>query len=178
MPPFLAAFFTPIASPNPRKLATNRRADLFSQVDRIQEVAMCKPNRPLTQGGAAFGGAGFQPALPEDVHPRQARITVAEVERLEAEMDTMNEDLPPLRSFVLPGGGRLNAELHICRAVCRRAERACVALARVESVPPEAVHYWNRLSDALFVWSRWASRVTGSPETLWEPNRAASGLSE
>jgi cob(I)alamin adenosyltransferase len=48
----------------------------------------------------------------------------------------------------------------------------------VESVPPEAVHYLNRLSDALFVWSRWASRVTGSPETLWEPNRAASGLSE
>jgi cob(I)alamin adenosyltransferase len=51
-----------------------------------------------------------------------------------------------------------------------------VALARVESVPPEAVYYLNRLSDALFVWSRWASRVTGSPETLWEPNQSASGL--
>ena len=114
--------------------------------------------------------------LPEDVHPRQARVTGAEVAKLEAEMDTMNADLPPLRSFVLPGGSRLNAELHICRAVCRRAERACVALARVESVPPEAVYYLNRLSDALFVWSRWASRVTGSPETLWEPNQSASGL--
>ena len=87
----------------------------------------------------------------------------------------MNEDLPPLRSFVLPGGSRLNAELHVCRTVCRRAERACVALARGRSVPPEAVRYLNRLSDALFVWSRWASHVTGSPETLWEPNRAASG---
>jgi cob(I)alamin adenosyltransferase len=116
--------------------------------------------------------------LPEDVHPRQARVTGAEVARLEAEMDAMNAELPPLRSFVLPGGGRLNAELHVCRTVCRRAERACVTLARAESVPPEAVRYLNRLSDALFVWSRWASRVTGSPETLWEPNRAASGLSE
>jgi cob(I)alamin adenosyltransferase len=113
--------------------------------------------------------------LPEDVHPRQARVTDAEVTQLEAEMDRMNEDLAPLRSFVLPGGSRLNAELHVCRTVCRRAERACVALARVETSPPEAVRYLNRLSDALFVWSRWASHVTGAPETLWEPNQSTSG---
>jgi cob(I)alamin adenosyltransferase len=116
--------------------------------------------------------------LPEDVHPRQARITGAEVTRLETEMDAMNAGLPPLRSFVLPGGSRLNAELHVCRTVCRRAERSLVSLARAETIPPEALHYLNRLSDALFVWSRWASRATGSPETLWEPNRAASGISE
>ena len=66
--------------------------------------------------------------LPEDVHPQQARVTDAEVARLESEMDRMNEELPPLRSFVLPGGSRLNAELHVCRTVCRRAERATVAL--------------------------------------------------
>jgi cob(I)alamin adenosyltransferase len=116
--------------------------------------------------------------LPEDVHPKQARVTDAEVARLETEMDRMNEGLPPLRSFVLPGGSRLNAELHVCRTVCRRAERVCVALAREESVPEEAIRYLNRLSDALFVWSRWASRVEGVAETLWEPNRAASGDSE
>jgi cob(I)alamin adenosyltransferase len=114
--------------------------------------------------------------LPEDVHPKQARVTDAEVAQLEKEMDRMNEDLPPLRSFVLPGGSRLNAELHICRTVCRRAERVCVALARVEKVPGEAVRYLNRLSDALFVWSRWASHVTGTTETLWEPNQSATGL--
>ena len=113
--------------------------------------------------------------LPEDVHPQQARVTDAEVAQLEEEIDQMNKYLAPLRSFVLPGGSRLNAELHICRTVCRRAERACVSLARVEGIPPEAVRYLNRLSDALFVWSRWASHITGSPETLWEPNQSASG---
>ncbi|MGO9259727.1 MAG: cob(I)yrinic acid a,c-diamide adenosyltransferase [Bryobacteraceae bacterium] len=114
--------------------------------------------------------------LPEDVHPKQARVTDAEVAQLEAEMDLMNADLPPLRSFVLPGGSRLNAELHICRTVCRRAERVTVTLGRTESVPPEAVRYLNRLSDALFVWSRWVGHVAGAPETLWQPNQSASGL--
>ncbi len=116
--------------------------------------------------------------LPADVHPKQARVTEAEVVQLETEMDGMNRDLPPLRSFVLPGGSRLNAELHVCRTVCRRAERACVALARLEEIPAEAVRYLNRLGDAAFVWSRWASHVTGVPETLWEPNRSASGRSD
>jgi cob(I)alamin adenosyltransferase len=116
--------------------------------------------------------------LAEDVHPRQARITDEEVVQLEAEMDHINEELAPLRSFVLPGGSRLEAELHICRTVCRRAERAAVALSRLESLPQEAVRYLNRLSDALFVWSRWVSHVTGAPETLWEPNQPASGLTD
>jgi len=112
---------------------------------------------------------------PEDVHPRQARVTDAEVEQLEHEIDAANAELEPLRSFVLPGGTRINAELHVARTVCRRAERLVVALARREPVPPETVRYLNRLSDALFVWSRWANRVLGEPEVLWEPNQAASG---
>jgi cob(I)alamin adenosyltransferase len=114
--------------------------------------------------------------LPEDVHPQQARVTDVEVAQLESEIDRMNSELPPLGSFVLPGADRLSTALHICRTVCRRAERATVALGRVESVPPEAVRYLNRLSDALFVWSRWASHVAGAPETLWEPNQSSSGL--
>lgn len=113
--------------------------------------------------------------LPEDVHPKQPRVTEIETARLEAEMDRMNQDLAPLRSFVLPGGSRLDADLHIARTVCRRAERACIALARLESVPPEAIRYLNRLSDAFFVWSRWAGHKCGAAETLWQPNQAASG---
>jgi cob(I)alamin adenosyltransferase len=123
-----------------------------------------------------FNVGSILATLPEDVHPRQARVTDAEIARLEAEIDKMNESLPALRSFVLPGGCRLNAELHVCRTVCRRAERICVTLARTEPVDGEIVRYLNRLSDALFVWSRWASHTLGVPETLWEPNRAASGL--
>ncbi len=115
--------------------------------------------------------------LPEDVHPKQPQITSAEIEQLEHEMDAANDSLAPLRSFVLPGGSRLDAELHVCRTVCRRAERLLVRLAREQSVPEEAVRYLNRLSDAFFVWSRWANCLLGTPETLWEPNAAASAQS-
>jgi cob(I)alamin adenosyltransferase len=113
--------------------------------------------------------------LPADLHPQQARITAADVAQLEREIDAMNAELPPLRSFVLAGGTRLNAELHAARTICRRAERLLVRMAREEAVPEEAVRYLNRLSDALFVWSRWANLVMGVGEVLWEPNEAASG---
>ncbi len=113
--------------------------------------------------------------LPKDVHPKQARITPGEIEQLEKEIDRMNAELLPLRSFVLPGGSRLNTELHACRTICRRAERLAVSLARDEETPAEAVQYLNRLSDAFFVWSRWANHRLGVPEVLWEPNKAASG---
>ncbi len=113
--------------------------------------------------------------LPEDVKPKQPQITSVEVQQLEREIDSMNADLPPLRSFVLPGGTEINAALHVCRTVCRRAERLCVTLARQESVPEFAIEYLNRLSDAFFVWSRWASAQVGAAEVLWKPNEAASG---
>ena len=115
--------------------------------------------------------------LPADVHPKQPRITAGEIDQLEHEIDAANQDLPSLRSFVLPGGSRLDAELHICRTVCRRAERLLVQLAEAEEVPAESIQYLNRLSDALFVWSRWANHVLGASETLWEPNAAASAHS-
>ncbi|MBI3682591.1 MAG: cob(I)yrinic acid a,c-diamide adenosyltransferase [Acidobacteria bacterium] len=112
--------------------------------------------------------------LPEDVHPKQPRVTPAEVEQLEREIDAMNGPLGTLRSFVLPGGSRLNAELHLCRTVCRRSERLAVALSREEEMPEDAIRYLNRLSDAFFVWCRWVNHKLGAPEVLWEPNRAAS----
>jgi cob(I)alamin adenosyltransferase len=112
---------------------------------------------------------------PEDVRPNQARVTEIEIRQLEIEIDRMNADLAPLRSFVLPGGTRLNTELHACRTICRRAERIAVALSRAEPIPPEVVQYLNRLSDAFFVWSRWVNHVLGVDEVLWEPNQSASG---
>lgn len=118
--------------------------------------------------------------LPADVHPKQPQITMVEIDRLEQEIDLANQQLPALRSFVLPGGSGLDADLHICRTVCRRAERLVVHLARESStsessVPVEAIRYLNRLSDAFFVWSRWVNAELGCKETLWEPNAAASG---
>ncbi|MDO1560050.1 cob(I)yrinic acid a,c-diamide adenosyltransferase [Brevundimonas sp. 2R-24] len=97
------------------------------------------------------------------------RIVASQVERLEAEIDEANGALEPLNSFVLPGGSGLAAHLHLARTVCRRAERAAVAL--VESgaaVSPEAVKYLNRLSDLLFVLSRTANG-NGAGDVLWKP---------
>ena len=109
---------------------------------------------------------------PGAVRDRQPRVLAVQVERLEAEIDAANRDLSPLRSFVLPGGSRLNADLHVCRAVCRRAERRVVALVRSDPGSDLPLRYLNRLSDAFFVWSRWASQCSGLPETLWQPNLA------
>ena len=112
---------------------------------------------------------------PGTAHPAQPRVTAADVSQLETEIDLMNADLPKLRSFVLPGGSRLDAEMHLARTVCRRAERILVALSRVEAVEEDGLRYLNRLSDALFVWGRWACVQGGSAEVVWAPNEAASG---
>jgi cob(I)alamin adenosyltransferase len=113
--------------------------------------------------------------LPADVHPKQPRVTNVDIERLEQEMDECQEQLPLLRSFVLPGGSRANTDLHVCRTVCRRAERLCVALARQTEIDPATVMYLNRLSDAFFVWSRYVALHLGTGELLWEPDASATG---
>jgi cob(I)alamin adenosyltransferase len=110
--------------------------------------------------------------LPQDLKPKQPKVQQADVDWLESEMDARTATLPPLRSFVLPGGARLNGLLHVARTVCRRAERVAVALRRDGGCGDLEVRYLNRLSDALFVWSRAAAHDLGQPETLWEPNKA------
>ena len=91
------------------------------------------------------------------------------ISKLETEIDTVNESLSELTSFVLPGGSVINAQFHMARNVCRRAERRTVTLARNETVDQENIRYLNRLSDALFVWSRWVSHILKDDENLWEP---------
>lgn len=112
--------------------------------------------------------------LPEDVVPQMPQVTDVDVKALEESIDAHNEALPALRSFVLPGGSRLNTDFHIARTVCRRAERFIVALAQVDDVPEASLAYVNRLSDALFVWSRFASVQAGVEEVLWAPNMAST----
>jgi cob(I)alamin adenosyltransferase len=100
-------------------------------------------------------------------YPR-SRMIAGQVDRLEAEIDAMNARLTPLRSFVLPGGTALAAQMHLCRTVCRRAERLVVELAAAEPVNQEAVRYLNRLSDWFFVAGRIANDE-GRADVLWVP---------
>ncbi len=109
--------------------------------------------------------------LPEDLSEKQPRLEARHVEALEREIDELNEHLPPLRSFTLPGGGWVSSYLHLARTVCRRAERIVVHLASLESVDAEAIRYLNRLSDALYVIGRWNVRQRGEEEPLWTPEK-------
>ncbi len=103
--------------------------------------------------------------------PGHAAIEDADIARLEQQLDHYNDDLPPLKDFILPGGGEAAARCHIARTVVRRAERESVALARVEDVRPQAVRYLNRLSDLLFVLARVLARASGHGEVLWHHER-------
>jgi len=106
----------------------------------------------------------------EDFAPTEMtlRIVQPQIDRLEREIDSMNADLEPLRSFILPAGGGGSAELHLARAVVRRAERSAVAAAREMALNPRALVYLNRLSDHLFVMARWIARTEGG-DLLWRP---------
>ncbi len=110
--------------------------------------------------------------LPESLKPEQPRIEERHVEALERDIDDLNQNLPALRSFTLPGGGAVAAHLHLARTVCRRAERCVVSLMREESVDGAALRYLNRLSDTLYVLGRWNARERGEAESLWDPKRS------
>jgi cob(I)alamin adenosyltransferase len=98
--------------------------------------------------------------------PGHIMIKAAHVDRLESVLDGLNEGLPPLKEFILPGGGPAAAACHLARAICRRAERRCWSLARVESVSADALKYLNRLSDLLFVMARVLARGADG-EVVW-----------
>lgn len=105
---------------------------------------------------------------PGSEYPGMLVLGDAEVTALEKCIDRCQEDLKPLESFILPGGGTVAAFLHQARTVCRRAERRVIELAHVETIDPGAIRYLNRLSDLLFVLSRWVALHAGTPEYLWE----------
>jgi cob(I)alamin adenosyltransferase len=130
--------------------------ELDAMLARIQNdlfdlgADLCTPQPPAEQAGAAL------------------RVDAAQVKRLEAEIDALNDGLEALTSFILPGGSPLAAHLHHARTVIRRAERLMVALSEAEPVNPQAVAYANRLSDHLFVLARHANG-RGQADVLWVP---------
>jgi cob(I)alamin adenosyltransferase len=99
--------------------------------------------------------------------PGYAKLDDSHVARLDARLAHYNGTLPPLREFILPGGSRAAALLHVARTICRRAERSVVALQRGEAVNPPVLQYLNRLSDLLFVLARVANRSLGVEDTYW-----------
>ena len=100
-------------------------------------------------------------------------ISEVEIEELENWMDEFERGLKPLQYFILPGGGKAATSLHICRTVCRRAERAMVFLNETEEVRPELIKYLNRLSDYLFILARYISKISGEKEDYWNPSERA-----
>ncbi len=98
-------------------------------------------------------------------------VNDADVKRLEDEIDAMNEILPPLKEFILPGGGPVSAFLHQARTVCRRAERITITLSGRDEINQCTIRYLNRLSDWLFVAGRWVAKAMGEPEFLWDRTR-------
>jgi len=138
----LGAALTRIEDGEAREVVTRLQGELF-------EVGADLAT-PLERGEAAGGGGAEATA------------------RLEVEIDRFEEELPPLRHFILPGGSAGGAALHQARAVCRRAERCLVTLGRAEPVNLEVARYMNRLSDHLFVLARLVNARAGAPETIWE----------
>lgn len=95
-------------------------------------------------------------------------LTVEHIGRLEVDIDRLSVPLSEIKAFILPGGDQMAAHLHMARAVCRRAERSVVALARKSQLTPACIGYLNRLSDLLFTMARYQNRHTGRAETVWE----------
>ncbi len=160
------------------------RIEAYGTVDELNSIigiarSLFKkiPDRPLIQKidpcfykiqNILFVVGADLATAPGKTYPNQPFIQEKQILELETWMDEWQEDLKPLPEFILPGGGEIASFLHLARTVCRRAERVAVRLSRKEEVRPEVIRYLNRLSDALFVLSRWLSHKLGEEETLWD----------
>lgn len=159
----------------------SRRIEAIGEVDELNTHVGIARTVAETQGSPLLPwleqiqnelfDLGADLAAPAERQPEGGNITAELVTRLEGWIDECTSLVPELRSFVLPGGSPLNAQLHLCRAVCRRAERRVVALASGEHVAPVIGTYLNRLSDLFFALSRRATVEEGAAEYLWIPRK-------
>jgi cob(I)alamin adenosyltransferase len=149
----------------------SHRVHVLGEVDELNSVIGLLLAEELPAGVRAALGS-IQHELfdlgSEVCIPGHAGMIESQVSRLEALLDDYNRDLPPLKEFILPGGTRAASLAHLARTVCRRAERALVALSRAEPVGTAARKYLNRLSDLLFVLARELNRAGGSSDVLWQ----------
>jgi cob(I)alamin adenosyltransferase len=136
-------------------------ADTHAQAACLEEELKWVQNK-------LFDVGGLLATSPGQTFKHMPQVTAKDVTRLERLMDRCQEELEPLKEFILPGGGKVSGLLHHARTVCRRAERVCVKLSREEPLDPVLLRFVNRLSDALFVLARWVAKTQGEPEFLWE----------
>jgi cob(I)alamin adenosyltransferase len=158
-------------SPRVSAYGTSDELNCFVGVARLEATGEMDAQLAMIQNDLFDLGADMcrpDMELDADAEYPPLRMSVTQVERLEAEIDAMTNTLEPLRSFILPGGSKLSAHLHVCRTVARRAERLSVELAAMETVNEAAVKYLNRLSDWFFVAARMANDE-GKTDVLWVP---------
>ena len=163
----------------------NVRVEAYGTVDELNaEIGLCRELVKETSNEKFNSLIVFLKYIQNELFNLGTQLAMAEendsknlpklsddaIMKLETEIDTANKSLSELTSFILPGGSVINAQFHIARNVCRRAERRIISLSKKENVNSENIRYLNRLSDALFVWSRWVSKIIGDEENLWEPN--------
>jgi cob(I)alamin adenosyltransferase len=161
-----------------RVAKTHPRIEAYGTVDELNSqigVALATDGLPedhahwLARIQNDLFDVGADIAAPHDPNKDRLRVIPEQTTWLEARCDEVNATLSPLKSFVLPGGTKAAAQLHVCRTVCRRAERATIEASASEELNPETVRYLNRLSDLLFILARAASC---GDEPLWEPGRS------
>ena len=140
---------------------------IHPSADRLEEELRWMQNK-------LFDVGGLLATAPGQTFKNMPTVTAGDVARLEKLIDSCQKDLPPLKEFILPGGGKISSLLHQARTICRRAERLCVRLGREESLDPVLVRFLNRLSDTLFVLARWMAKQKNEPEFLWQRNPQGS----
>jgi len=159
---------------------SNIRIHAYGTVDELNSVIGMVLSHPLTDLGNTILQqvqidlfvVGATLATPNPEKARINQVGNGEIEQLEQWIDEMEDELPPLKSFILPGGAGSGATLHFARTVCRRAERDTVELSQQETIPKEAIIYLNRLSDLLFVMARFENKSREIEETPWIPDRS------
>jgi cob(I)alamin adenosyltransferase len=161
-----------------RVLKQHIRIDTYGTVDELNSVlgvALAHPCSDNTRGWLneiqkQLFVLGADLATPPEKQARIERITEADTDYLEKAIDEMEESLPALKTFILPGGSLCGAQLHLARTICRRAERLAVECTRSEDITPEVLKYLNRLSDFLFTLARYENKVGGAEERPWIPD--------
>ncbi|NPA68601.1 MAG: cob(I)yrinic acid a,c-diamide adenosyltransferase [Chlorobi bacterium] len=160
-----------------RVLKSDLRLDAYGTVDELSSFVGLLGSYDISESHKKFlyeiqnklYNAGTLLAVRTEVKFDLPKITEADIELIEKETDMLSAKLPPLKSFVLPGGDTVVAQAHVCRSICRRAERAAVKLSETEPVNESVIVFLNRLSDYFFVLSRSIAYEKGVSELLWKP---------